>query len=167
MDWDLRVFEWHTNRLLIHMVPGDYYATYLIWDDASDEFKDYYINFQTPFQRSPIGFDTLDLELDIVINPDFSWSYKDEDNYFLGLREGCITESQNSAVENAKNDIFAMIDGRHYPLDGSLVDWCPDPTWKPARLPAEWKRMKSDGRQKPSFEKVKGDKNRRSHQNAQ
>ena len=124
-------------------------------DDALDKFIGYYINFQTPFLRNQLGFHTNDLELDIVIDPQFTWSIKDEYLYKLGLREGCITNSQNTAIEDVKPDIFAMITGRHYPLDGSWVDWRPDPDWKPSRLPEGWD--KSDGRPRTSLEKVKND----------
>ena len=141
MAWSLREFKWHTNRLLIHMVPKQHYSTYLMWDDTSDKFKGYYINFQTPFQRSHIGFETNDLELDIVIDPQFTWTIKDEYLYELGLREGCISKSQNFAIENTKSALLPLINHRQYPFDGTWVNWRPDPTWKPATLPEGWKNI--------------------------
>ena len=142
MIWDLREFNWHTNRLLIHMVPEQYYATYLMWDDATGEFKCFYINFQTPFQRSEVGFDTLDLELDIVIDPEYAWSIKDEFLFSLGLREGCISKSQHNAVKKAKIKALALIKNHRYPLDNTWVDWRPDPSWAPSRLPEGWENIK-------------------------
>ena len=139
MAWTLRQFQWHTNRLLIHMAPEQIYATYLMWDDALDKFKGYYINFQTPFLRNQLGFHTNDLELDIVIDPQFTWSIKDEYLYKLGLREGCITPEENIAIEKAKNDVFSAVEARRYPFDTSWVDWRPDPIWMPPQLPEGWK----------------------------
>jgi hypothetical protein len=136
--WTLRKFTWHTHRLLIQLVPERYFATYLIWDAAEDQFTGYYINFQTPFQRTVRGFQTMDLELDIVIKPDFTWSYKDEEHYALGLHEGCITPVQEKAIECLKPDVFAMIYERRYPLDGSWVNWRPEPDWTVPRLRDEW-----------------------------
>lgn len=138
MAWTLRRFAWHTKRLLMIMEPEKTYATYLLWDDASGHFTGYYINFQTPFQRSPIGFDTLDLELDIVIDPQFIWEWKDELGYAEGLREGCIPNTAVDAIEHAKPGIYEMISRQLYPLDGSWVNWRPDPAWQPARLPDGW-----------------------------
>jgi predicted RNA-binding protein associated with RNAse of E/G family len=140
MAWTLRRFEWRSKRMLIVMEPDKVYATCLIWDGASDRFLGYYINFQTPFQRSACGFNTLDLELDIVIEPDFRWSYKDEEAYQAGLREGCIAPEWHLAIESAKPEILARINERLYPLDGTWLDWRPDSTWAPSRLPEGWER---------------------------
>ncbi|MEW6401694.1 MAG: DUF402 domain-containing protein [Chloroflexota bacterium] len=79
--WKLEKFIWHTNRFLILLEPRKYYAIEYLWHDASNEFQGYYINFQTPFHRSHCGVDTLDLEIDLVIHPDFSYKWKDLDDY--------------------------------------------------------------------------------------
>ena len=39
----------------------------------------WYVNLEAPFRRTPIGFDYSDEELDIVVLPDGSWSFKDWD----------------------------------------------------------------------------------------
>ncbi len=142
MAWTLRRFEWLTNRVLILMEPEKYYATFLIWENATDEFKGYYINFQTPFQRSHCGFDTLDLELDIVIDPQFNWTWKDEALYHAGIDAGCILPAWVDEIEKAGQGIAEMIRGHRYPMDGSWVDWRPDSAWSPPRLPEGWERAK-------------------------
>jgi hypothetical protein len=139
MTWTLRKFKWHTHRILMHMVPGQIYATYLMWYDETEEFRNYYINFQTPFQRTALGFNTHDLELDIVIDAEYKVHIKDVEGYTSGLREGCITEQQDQAIKSIKPAIFQMIQDRLYPLDGSWVDWRPDPGWESAKLPANWR----------------------------
>lgn len=138
MAWTLRRFAWSRKRLLMVLHPGEIYATYVLWDGASDAFLGYYLNFQTPFQRSAIGFNTLDLELDIVIQPDFSWAYKDEALYNEGLREGFIAQQHASAIEDVKSEITAIINEKRYPLDGTWEHWRPDPDWTPSRLPEGW-----------------------------
>ncbi len=134
MAWTLRRFAWHTKRLLILMEPEKIYATYIMWDDATDAFLGYYINFQTPFERSPAGFDTLDLELDIEIDPQFTWAWKDAQLYSEGIRLGCIAQTDADSIECAKPGIFEMIANRTYPLDGSWVNWRPDPAWEPTKF---------------------------------
>ena len=48
----------------------------------------WYANFERPFQRTPIGIDTFDLLLDLVIEPDSSYRWKDEGEYRLGRQLG-------------------------------------------------------------------------------
>ena len=136
--WTLRRFQWHTKRLLMLMRPGQIYALYLIWDDASGRFQGYYINFQTPFVRTALGFNILDLELDIEIDPQFQISIKDAELYREGVQQGCITAEQDTAIRSVTPSIYELIQQRRYPLDGSWVDWRPDPNWEPARLPEGW-----------------------------
>jgi len=47
-DWELQDYLWRTNRLLILLEPEKYYSTMYFWDDDSNEFLCYYINFQLP-----------------------------------------------------------------------------------------------------------------------
>lgn len=59
-NWEMQDWIWQKSRFLIVKEPGKYFSTYLIWNDASDEFHGWYVNFELPFTRSSIGVDTLD-----------------------------------------------------------------------------------------------------------
>jgi hypothetical protein len=136
--WKLRQFGWLNNRFLIFLAPGKYYAVYAIWRQAKDEFQGYYIDFQLPYTRTLIGFDSYDLELDIVIDPQFRWSWKDEQEYHEGIQAGVIKNCWVEAIGRSKLEALARIEGRQYPLDGSWLDWRPDPSWIPPALPENW-----------------------------
>lgn len=140
-DWVMKPYEWRTNRLLLILKPDICYSTILFWDHASDEFLCYYVNFQLPIKRNHSSFDTLDLELDIVIRPDFSHEWKDMDEYQMTLREGFISSEQGTKIDNAKQDIFEKLEIRQYPFDGSWLDWKPDPRWIPPKLPRNWDKI--------------------------
>lgn len=76
-EWSTADHCWHTNRV-IRLTPfARQFSVDHYWDEATDEFLGYQINFQTPLRRSRFGFDTLDLELDIVVEPNGSWRWKD------------------------------------------------------------------------------------------
>lgn len=134
----LRQFAWERNRILIFLEPEKYYSCYLFWDHQADQFSCYYINFQLPFRRSHCGFDTLDLDLDIVIDPQYNWEWKDIEDYRDGIREGGIRDEWVKGIEQAQADVFDRIDTRGYPLDGSWLAWRPDPTWAPPGFPERW-----------------------------
>ncbi len=134
-------FLWHTNRLLVLLEPDKYYATIYFWENNTDQFLCYYVNFQLPFQRSECGFDTLDLELDIVIEPSYEWQWKDLEEYEDGVNRGVLLKEWNEKIDNAKKEIFERIEQRQYPLDDSWLNWRPDPNWSAPKLPANWDKV--------------------------
>ena len=140
-DWKLENYAWRTNRLLILLEPNTYYSTMFFWRADSNDFLLYYINFQLPFQRSHCGIDTLDLDLDLIINPDFSFRWKDEDDYQKAIDHEVIMPEWTQAIEISKKEIFYKIEKRQYPCDGSWLNWMPDPDWLPPKLPKNWDKI--------------------------
>lgn len=137
-DLRLEKYIWHTNRFLILLEPEKYFSTLYMWEAASDEFFCYYINFQLPFTRSRLGFETLDLDLDIVIGPDYKWHWKDVDDYQRGIQVGGIRPEWVSRVEQARAEVASRLKERRYPLDGAWLNWRLDPSWSPPCLPSDW-----------------------------
>ena len=135
---DLQPYTWHTNRFLVLLEPEKFYATIYIWEAEPNQFSCYYINFQLPFRRTPIGFDTLDLDLDIVIEPDFQWKWKDAGEYEHGIRSGGIKTEWVNEIEQAKKEVFARINKREYPLNSYWLNWQPDASWQTPQLPQNW-----------------------------
>ncbi len=136
--WQLEKYTWQTNRFLILLKPDDFYATILIWEHASQLFRGYYINFQLPYRRSACGFDTFDLELDLVIAPDFTWDWKDVADYQRGIESGILLPDWVRGIDEDKARVFTQLAQRGDPFDGRWLNWQPDPAWEPARLPAGW-----------------------------
>jgi len=139
--FELEKYIWHTNRLLLLMEPQKYYSTIYFWQEDNKEFLCYYINFQLPFQRSHSGFDTLDLELDLIINPDYSWEIKDLEDYQKGIENGTILHEWIQEIENAKVDVFNRLAKKQYPLDGKWLNWRPDSNWSAPKLPKDWDKV--------------------------
>jgi len=140
-NWKMQVYTWHTNRLLILLQPEKYYASYYFWQADKNQFLCYYINFQLPFRRSKIGFDTLDLELDIIIEPTYKWRWKDVEDYQRGIKRGIILNEWTQEIEAARQEIFAKVKERQYPYNGSWLDWMPDPNGSPPTLPENWDKI--------------------------
>jgi protein associated with RNAse G/E len=140
-DWEIENYLWRTNRLLLLLEPEKYYSIMHFWDDASSQFKCYYVNFQVPFTRSHCGIDTLDLDLDIIINPDLSFEWKDEDDYQTAIDHGIIFPEWIQGIEAAKHEIFDKLERHQYPFDGTWLNWMPEPDWSPPKLPADWDKI--------------------------
>jgi len=140
-SWNLAKYTWQTNRLLLIFEPKNFYSTILFWNHALNEFRCYYINFQLPFERSHCGVDTLDLDLDLIIKPDFSFEWKDEDDYQKAIDHGIIFPEWVQGIEDAKKDVFARLEVRQYPFDGKWLNWIPNPNWTPPTLPENWDKI--------------------------
>ena len=63
--------------MLMLQRPGEAHAVWHFWDGPDRDFRCWYLNLQSPFRRTSIGYDTQDLELDIVVAPDGSFVLKD------------------------------------------------------------------------------------------
>jgi len=138
---ELQAYTWQINRLLILLHPEKYYGSYYFWEAATNRFLCYYINFQLPFRRNQIGFDTFDLELDIVIKPTYEWHYKDEEDYRRGIACGILLEEWVHEINAAKPEVFDKLAKRQYPFDGTWLDWKPNPNWTPPPLPENWDKI--------------------------
>ncbi len=140
-DWVLKEFTWHTNRVLSIIEPEKYYSIMHFWNHANGEFLGYYINFQLPFKRSHCGIDTLDLDLDIDIQPNLTFRWKDEDDYQKAIDHGIIFPEWVQGIEDAKQEIFTNLEKREYPFNGYWLNWMPDPKWSPPILPENWDKI--------------------------
>lgn len=135
---NMQELTWHTNRVLLLMEPEKYYASIYFWNDSSHEFLCYYVNFQLPFTRSVHGFDTLDLELDIVIDPSYEWQWKDVEEYQDGIAKGIFMREWIDGIDQAQKEVFRKLESRIYPFNGSWLNWMPDPNWSIPTLPNGW-----------------------------
>jgi len=140
-DWNLTKYAWRTNRLLILFEKEKYYSTMFFWSNDTGKFLCYYLNFQLPYERNCDGIDTLDLDLDIVVNPDFSFEWKDVDDYQKAIVHGLIAPEWVQGIEDSKPEIFEKLEKRKYPFDGSWLDWKPDFSWEPPKLPENWDKI--------------------------
>ena len=86
----LKPREWRHDGLVWH--PAD--TPYAVWFffDAVGAFSAWYVNLETPGvtwrDGTTGGIDTTDWDLDVVVQPDRTWVYKDEDEMLDGVAHG-------------------------------------------------------------------------------
>jgi protein associated with RNAse G/E len=137
-QWKLADWEWKQRRALILMPPEKYYAVFLFWLDETDEFEGWYVNFQLPFRKTDWTIDTLDLEIDLIIEPDGVWRWKDEVEYQAGVDRGSIPANVAMGVEEGREEIIALLSSGSPLFDRQWLDWWPDPKWEIPRLHPAW-----------------------------
>jgi hypothetical protein len=134
-EWTLKRSAFKEHLLLLAR-PGVGYSTSLIWD-ASWTLREWYVNFERPVRpRSPIGFDYVDVALDLVCYPDDRWELLDEDELEEGLESGVLTDEDAAA---ARADAARLV--KEWPFPTGWEDWRPDPGWEPPTLPAGWDKV--------------------------
>jgi len=89
--------RWHGNGVLMLQRPGEAHAIWIFWQGASRAFHGWYINLQEPFRRTPLGYDTQDLELDIWVPAEGPWEWKDDE--LLEQRLRCLLYTSDAADE--------------------------------------------------------------------
>lgn len=139
--WMLKKYSWRNFRTLFVLEPQKYYATAYYWNAGNNQFLSYCINFQTPFTRSHSCIDTRDLELDLIVNPDLSYEWKDLKEFQKGIQTGAIFPEWIPGIESAKGEILNKLQKRQYPFNGSWLNWMPDLAWSPPKLPENWDKM--------------------------
>jgi hypothetical protein len=91
---------------------------------------------EEPIRRTTIGVDTQDHTLDINVNPDLTWAWRDEielDNHVThGFYTSDLARAARLEGERAVKEIIA---GTH-PCRNGWVDWSPNPTWQTPTVPA-------------------------------
>jgi len=118
------------------MYPDRWYSIWLTWD--ADTFHGYYVNFEEPFRRTAIGFDTNDHQLDIVVTPDRRWSWKDEDVVAERLHDGSFSPELVDTMREHGRDVIRAIELGSPPFDGGRSGWRPPAGWTTPRLHPRW-----------------------------
>lgn len=130
--------SWQGNGVLMVQRPGDPYAVWHFWDGPDRAFRCWYINFETPFERTEIGFDTQDHELDIVIEPGGSWEFKDVDMLWQRHDEGRFTRRKVERILELGDEVGRTIDSGDWWWDRSWTRFVPNPTWVQTEIPSTW-----------------------------
>lgn len=134
--WELAAAAWRETEVLLWKPPGAWFSVNAFYTSAG--LRNWYVNFEHPTHRTPCGFDTFDLVVDLVVHPDLTgWQWKDEDEYAHVRRLGIITDTEHQAVDIARGQVLAMLAERSGPFADAAAwsAWRWDPAWPAPRLP--------------------------------
>ena len=127
-DWTLEHVTWTRDALCLAR-PGRAHSIYLFRREDGG-LEHWYVNFEQPLRRTPVGFDTFDEKLDLVVAPDGSYRWKDADELeqaaALGLLDAAAVRAEAARVLE------------EWPFPTGWEDWQPDSSWPLPQLPAGW-----------------------------
>ena len=139
-NWYLVNSPWRVAELLILIQPAEHRATWVRWS-AERAFQGWAVNMQSPLTRTRLGFDHWDQQLDIIVNPDRSWRWKDEDELELAVELGHMTRDQADAVRAEGALAVQQIEQNRSPFCDGWEQWKPDPAWPLPQLVDDWRGL--------------------------
>lgn len=101
------------------------------------EFSNWYVNLEVPLGRTRSTVDRCDGALDVVVQPDLSWQWKDEDEAAAAVAAGRFTPRQLARLRAEGERMIALAEAGEFPFDGSHCDFRPDPAWSAPSLGTE------------------------------
>jgi Protein of unknown function (DUF402) len=130
--------RWQGHGVLQLQRPDEMHAVWVFWDGPQRELAAWYVNVQEPFRRTASGIDTQDLELDIVVEPDGSWTMKDDEKLEDWIERGRWTAEEVVAIRAEGARVARELEaGRRWWSD-DWAAWEPDPAWVVPELPEGW-----------------------------
>jgi hypothetical protein len=135
--WRLDEVVWDLGQTLFVIHRAEAHATHLMWN-RQGEFTGWYVNLQEPLRRTRLGFDFLDQELDIVVQSNGQWHWKDAEHLDQAAALGLFSPAQTRAIRQEGQRVIERIEARLPPFDATWVHWRPPADWPVARLPAGW-----------------------------
>jgi hypothetical protein len=130
---------WDTTDVLMLITPGASHAVYVMWEEGQKNLLCWYINLQDPIVRTPIGFDTRDLVLDIVFSPDKAgWQWKDEDQLAEAVSLGLFSDEEGRMVRAEGERVIKLVCENQPPFCDGWEKWTPPTAWDRPDLPSNW-----------------------------
>lgn len=130
--------DWHTLNILMLFYPDKPYAIWVAWAYPSGTFRHWYICLQSRFRRTAIGLDVQDHDLDLVVQPDGTWCWKDEADVRASVHHGCWTPTKANQVRLDGWEVVRLIESQSAPFNEGWQWWRPDPSWTLPVLPPNW-----------------------------
>jgi Protein of unknown function (DUF402) len=139
-EWALRDLLWEVDTLSLTRA-GDWHSVWVSWPEDGSDWG-WYINLQRPFRRSPIGLETMDLALDVLIDLDRSWRWKDEDELEAFVARGAFDEELAERVRDEGEQVVQRALRNEPPFSEPWrEEWRPDPSWRRPELVEGWDRI--------------------------
>jgi len=136
---------WFTGRgALVLTPPASSYS--LLWFFATTgEFTGWYLNLEAPAHRWWGGLDVYDKALDVLVAPDRTWKWKDEDELAAQTGHPLFWDEVEAAQIRAQGEqAIAIAEAGDYPFDGTWCDFRPEESWAPSTLPWWWDAVATD-----------------------
>ncbi len=161
--YPFRAGRWSSGHALIHQPTGAAHAVLWLFapgrlPGARPRFRGWYVNLEHRTRRGD-DLDVADHELDLLVAPDRTWRWKDEESFARMTGHPAHWTAEEAVAIRAEGERVARLaEARAFPFDGTWCDFAPPRSWTapPApprpvpRLPGGAERP-SDGNEEGEF----------------
>jgi hypothetical protein len=132
-------FVWRSDTLRL-MLPGRAHSVWLFFEPEAKDLRlsRYFVNLEEPFRRTPLGFDTQDHTLDVIVNPDRSWRWRDEEELENHVLEGFFPRTLADAIRAEGTRVIDEIVSGTHPCLAGWSQWRPPLEWAIPTMPHGW-----------------------------
>lgn len=136
-------YEFRFNTLSLTPPEADHSVMWFF--NPEGRFDRWYINLQRPAawwrDGTASGVDIVDQTLDVLVEPDRTWRWKDEQSFTARTGHPPFhTAAEAEAIRAAGRRLIGEAVAGRFPFDGTWCDFRPDPSWTPLPLPDGWDR---------------------------
>jgi Protein of unknown function (DUF402) len=116
------------------------------WHDGARWTDDWYGNLESPWRRSPIGFDTQDWALDVVgtghpVEGPWAVRYKDDDELTWRVDRGALSAAHAAHIRKFGAKLMQRAQEALWPFNADWDAWLPDPDWTAVPMPEGWRQL--------------------------
>ena len=122
------------SHVLTLTPPDSWRSIWLFWT-LDWQFKNWYVNLQSPMRRVHKRVQIHDYVLDIVVQPDLSWSWKDMDEFEELIVRGFFSAEQVRSIRAEAERVVEVIKDRGVPFCDGWENWRPQAHWSVPILP--------------------------------
>jgi len=112
------------------------------WDPADGQFLGWYVNFERPARATRAGIVSKDLVLDLYVNADGSWDWKDRDDFDEAIAQGVLDPELDAVLAGEARHVLRDLDERRGAFDPRWLEFVPDRFQERPVLP---ERFQPDG----------------------
>ena len=123
---------WDKGHVLRFMQAGDAHTIEICWG-RDWNLVCWYVNLQARLVIRGDRFDQTDWALDVWVDPDGSWRWKDEHDFAEAQELGILDAAAAAEVRAEGERVIAA-----KPWPTGWEDWRPPPEWGPLPLPEDW-----------------------------
>ena len=122
------VFETEVRHALLGHIPAGTLSTEFYWTDRwysvfrfrapTGQLRCYYCNVNRPAEFDDEILSFVDLDIDVLVAPDFSYTVLDEDEFEAHAAEFGYDEALRARVHESLAELLRLIEARAFPFDG-------------------------------------------------
>ena len=104
--------------------------------EPDGKFLYWYVNLEFPIGRTSNTVDRVDGVLDLLVYPDRTWEWLDEDEAEAAVAAGRLTAEHIESMRTEGERMIALAESGAFPFDGTWCDFQPESNWSLPAIPS-------------------------------